>query len=157
MENLRWPSNPSLGEKYIRPDGIAWIWNGYAWESNTVKEIGNVNYYNSLYNFPAAGETGIFYVNNSTSTIYTWDAAEGYVPVNKASFIDKEVVSGKIDGVNREFDLMYLPIEGSEHLYVNGLLQSRGVGNDYIIVMKTIVFDEAPLPGMQILCSYRKT
>ena len=58
-------------------------------------------------------------------------------------FKDKEMLSGPIDGINKIFTLQYPPIEGSEHIYLNGLLQESGIHGDYIISGSTITFKEA--------------
>ncbi len=58
-------------------------------------------------------------------------------------FKDKEILSGPINGINKTFTLQYSPIEGSEHIYLNGLLQESGIHGDYIISGSTITFKEA--------------
>lgn len=68
--------------------------------------------------------------------------------------IDKEHPNGDIDGINTIFTLTHQPIIGSEHLYLNGLLQEEG-GEDYSISGGTITFTEPPLSGSRIRCSYR--
>lgn len=69
--------------------------------------------------------------------------------------IDKERVSGVIDGTNRFFTLKYKPIVDSEHIYLNGLLQQEGEEYDYIIYNDIIEFLLPPLQNMKIICSYR--
>ena len=71
------------------------------------------------------------------------------------STIDKEKPTGPIDGLNTNFQLQYEPFLGSEHVYLNGVLQENGYGLDYIIDGSTIVFFDPPIPGMRIVCSYR--
>lgn len=75
--------------------------------------------------------------------------------LNKIYFIDKESPIGVINGVNTIFTLSHIPIPNSDHLYLNGLLQDSGVTEDYIISGDVITFNEAPLVGMKIRCSYR--
>jgi hypothetical protein len=75
--------------------------------------------------------------------------------LNKVFFIDKETPTGVIDGINSIFYLSHEPIPNSDHLYLNGLLQDSGVSEDYIISGNTITFNESPLLGMKIRCSYR--
>lgn len=72
------------------------------------------------------------------------------------SSVDKEVPSGSIDGANTAFSLANTPVAGSEHVYLNGLLQQSGAGNDYTISGATITMAAAPLSGEKILVSYRK-
>jgi hypothetical protein len=68
-------------------------------------------------------------------------------------FVDKEIPYGTIDGRNKTFVLADNPVMGSEHLYLNGVLQQSG-GNDYVIDNSTIIFIEAPSEGMTLRCTY---
>lgn len=68
-------------------------------------------------------------------------------------FVDKEIPYGPINGVNKTFTLADNPVLGSEHLYMNGVLQQSG-GNDYVIDNNVIIFIEAPLEGMVLRCTY---
>jgi len=74
---------------------------------------------------------------------------------NEIKFVDKEKPNGLIDGVNKIFELDNTPIPGSEHIFLNGILQDSGVEFDYILDEKNIIFNEAPLENMRIICSYR--
>lgn len=69
-------------------------------------------------------------------------------------FKDKEVLSGSIDGINKTFILQYTPVEGSEHIYLNGLLQESGVNGDYEISDSTITFKEAPPTNTNLRGTY---
>lgn len=71
-------------------------------------------------------------------------------------FVDKATPSGTIDGSNVTFTLASTPIVGSEHLYLNGILQNPGAGNDYTISGTTITYLSAPITGSVLLVSYRK-
>lgn len=71
-------------------------------------------------------------------------------------FVDKEIPSGDVNGINTVFTLSNTPILNSEHIYLNGLLQEPGLSNDYTISGTTITFVLPPLPGMKIICSYRR-
>lgn len=73
--------------------------------------------------------------------------------LSKITHIDKEKPNGVIDGVNNSFILNNNPIPGSEHIYLNGLLQDDE--DDYQIEYNTIIFNEPPSIGMKIKCSYR--
>ena len=68
-------------------------------------------------------------------------------------FVDKEIPYGPINSINRTFTLADNPVMGSEHLYLNGMLQQSG-GNDYVIDNSTIIFIEAPSEGMVLRCTY---
>ena len=73
--------------------------------------------------------------------------------LSKITYIDKERPIGEINGLNNNFNLLFNPIPGSEHIYLNGLLQDED--DDYIMEYNTIIFNEPPINGMKIKCSYR--
>ena len=73
------------------------------------------------------------------------------------NFVDKETPSGAINGTNAVFTLAFTPIAGSEYVYLNGVLQQAGAGNDYTISGSTITFlTYIPATGNTIQVSYRK-
>lgn len=73
-----------------------------------------------------------------------------------SNFVDKETPVGSVNGVNTTFTLANAPVAGSEHVYLNGMLQESGAGNDYTISSNTITYLAAPLTGDKIRVSYRK-
>lgn len=89
--------------------------------------------------------TAITWINPITTGGYT-----------SANFVDKEVPSGLINGSNVTFTLANTPTAGSEHVYLNGILQESGSGNDYTITSATITFLSSPLTGEKVRVSYRK-
>ena len=89
----------------------------------------------------------------STAITYTQDTSTG---LNSANFVDKEIPSGAINGSNTAFVLANTPTAGTEHVYLNGILQESGGGNDYTISTNTITMLTAPLSGEKIRCTYRK-
>ena len=68
-------------------------------------------------------------------------------------FADKEAPYGAIDGINTTFQLSHEPVLGSEHIYLNGLLQESS-GNDYTIAGNIIEFEIAPEVDMRMRCTY---
>ena len=86
-----------------------------------------------------------------TSTIV--NATPGLLTSN---FVDKEIPSGSINGSNTTFTLANTPTAGSEHGYLNGILQESGSGNDYTISGSVITYLVAPLTGEKLRISYRK-
>lgn len=76
--------------------------------------------------------------------------------LSNSNFVDKETPSGTINGSNVTFTLAFTPVSGSEHLYLNGVLQKPGAGNDYTISGATITYNNAPQTGDVLLASYRK-
>ena len=89
----------------------------------------------------------------STAITYSQDPTN---PLNSANFVDKEIPSGSINGSNTAFTLANTPVSGSEHVYLNGILQESGGGNDYTISSGTITMLTAPLTGEKLRVSYRK-
>ena len=88
-------------------------------------------------------------INNWSFDVTDWVELD----LSKINYVDKEIPNGIIDGLNVNFSLNYIPIPGSEHIYLNGLLQDEI--EDYFVDYNTIVFNEPPLNGMKIRCSYR--
>lgn len=84
-----------------------------------------------------------------------WDEIKFLFIKDEVLSIDKERPSGLIDGVNSIFTLSKLPIPGSEHVFLNGILQESGSDFDYILNGKNIIFNQAPLENMRVICSYR--
>lgn len=89
----------------------------------------------------------------ATALVFASNNSNGLVNSN---FVDKEIPSGSINGSNTAFSLANTPVAGSEHLYLNGILQESGAGNDYTISGATITMLTAPLAGEKIRVSYRK-
>lgn len=76
--------------------------------------------------------------------------------IGSETLVCKEVPVGAIDGFNLIFTLAYTPILGSELVFLNGILQNQGAGNNYTIVNNTITFVVAPIPTNVILVTYWK-
>jgi hypothetical protein len=74
------------------------------------------------------------------------------IDFTKIISIDKEIPEGNIDGDNVIFKLNFVPIENSEHIYLNVLLQDN---DDYQISGNTINFLTPPFNGSKIKCSYK--
>jgi hypothetical protein len=70
-------------------------------------------------------------------------------------WVDKETPSGSINDVNVTFTLANTPVSGSEHVFLNGVLQEGG-GEDYSISGVTITFTAAPETSARLRVSYRK-
>lgn len=89
------------------------------------------------------------------TTAITWQQVNSSGLTN-SNFVDKETPSGAVNGSNTSFSLANTPTAGSEHVYLNGILQESGAGNDYTISGATITMLTAPLSGEKIRVSYRK-
>lgn len=70
--------------------------------------------------------------------------------------ITREVPSGTKNGSNTAFTLANTPTSGTEMLFVNGILQNAGSGNDYTISGANITMATAPISTDTILCTYWK-
>lgn len=111
---------------------------------------------NIFWSFEITDWEEIFFLSSSQIAIIKSLPDNLIIPgVNSSTFIDRELISGPIDSVNKQFQLRFTPELNSEHIYYNGLLQDRGSNLDYIISGKTITFRNPPKHGSKLLCSYR--
>ena len=90
------------------------------------------------------------------STAITFQQIPTTAGLSNTNFIDKEIPSGSINGSNTAFTLVNTPVAGSEHVYLNGVLQESGAGNDYTISGANITLLSAPLTGEKLRITYRK-
>lgn len=67
----------------------------------------------------------------------------------------RETPGGAMNGSNTAFTLASTPIAGSEELYLNGILQEPGAGNDYTISGLNITYLAAPQSTDRLRASYR--
>lgn len=73
-----------------------------------------------------------------------------------ANYVVRETPSGSVNGANTSFVLAFTPVSGSESVFLNGILQEPGAGNDYTIATDTITFLFTPATGDKIRVSYIK-
>lgn len=90
------------------------------------------------------------------TTVITSTVVNATPGLLSSNFVDKEIPSGSINGVNTTYTLANTPTAGSEHGYLNGVLQESGASNDYTITGSTITYITAPLTGEKLRFSYRK-
>ena len=90
------------------------------------------------------------------TTAITWINPIASGGLNSSNFVDKEIPSGAINSVNVTYTLAFTPTAGSEHVYLNGVLQESGSGNDYTITGSAITYLSAPLTGEKVRVTYRK-
>lgn len=76
--------------------------------------------------------------------------------VNNADVVTRETPTGSVNGANTTFTLANTPVAGTEQVFLNGILQEPGAGNDYTIATNTITYLTAPLTGDRIRVSYIK-
>jgi hypothetical protein len=89
----------------------------------------------------------------STAVTYTQDTAGTLSPTN---FVIEETPSGSINGSNTTFTLANTPTSGTVKLYLNGVRQKSGAGNDYTISTNTITMTTAPVSGDVLIADYMK-
>lgn len=65
-----------------------------------------------------------------------------------------ETPSGTVNGSNKVFTASQTPLAGSLSVYLNGLYQEEGSGNDYVVSGSTITFVDAPETGDNIVITY---
>lgn len=98
-----------------------------------------------------SGNSGKFLTTDGTRSSWATVSASGI------NFSDKEVPSGSINDSNVTFTLAHTPTAGSEHVYLNGVLQT--ITTDYSISGATITFVTAPPVGTDattvLVVSYR--
>lgn len=73
-----------------------------------------------------------------------------------ANFVTREVPSGLINGANVTYTLANVPTAGTEEVFLNGILQESGSGNDYTISGSTITYLAAILTGEKLRVNYRR-
>lgn len=83
-------------------------------------------------------------------------ATNGTDYVNNANFVIRETPSGSVNSSNTTFTLANTPTAGTEQVYLNGMLQEPGAGNDYTISGGTITYLTAPVTGDKLRVSYMK-
>lgn len=83
-------------------------------------------------------------------------AAAGTDYLAPSGRVTRETPSGSVNGSNTAFTLANTPTAGTEEVYLNGIQQEPGAGNDYTISGATITYLTAPISGDKIRVSYFK-
>lgn len=73
-----------------------------------------------------------------------------------SNHVVRETPSGSVNGSNTGFTLANTPISGTEEVYLNGIQQEPGSGNDYTISGTAITYLTAPVSGDRLRVSYWK-
>jgi hypothetical protein len=74
----------------------------------------------------------------------------------QANIVTRETPTGLVNGANVTYTLAATPIAGSEQVFLNGILQEPGAGNDYTIAGATITYLTAPVTGDRLRVNYLK-
>lgn len=73
-----------------------------------------------------------------------------------SNIVTRETPTGAVNGANTTYTLANTPTANTEEVFLNGLLQEPGAGNDYTISGATITMLAAPLTGDRLRVNYRK-
>jgi hypothetical protein len=73
-----------------------------------------------------------------------------------SNYVPPTAVTGTLDGTNTTFTLAFTPVSGAVKLFLNGLLQESGAGNDYTISGLTITMLAAPISTDKLVAEYWK-
>jgi hypothetical protein len=76
--------------------------------------------------------------------------------VRASNYVVRDSPTGLVNGTNTAYTLTNTPVTGTEQVFLNGLLQEPGAGNDYTISSGTITFLAAPVTGDRIRVTYLK-
>jgi hypothetical protein len=90
------------------------------------------------------------------TTAITWQQIPTTAGLLGSNFVNNETPTGLLNGSNVTYTLANTPVAGSEQVFINGVLQLLGAGNDYTISGLTITMVVAPLSTDVIRVSYRK-
>lgn len=107
-----------------------------------------------------AGDWAIITLIAAGSAAGTWDShlalSSTSAGLTSGNFVTRETPSGAVNGSNTAYTLANTPTVGTEEVFLNGILQEPGAGNDYTISGGTITYLTAPLSGDKIRVNYRK-
>ncbi|MDZ4785574.1 MAG: hypothetical protein SGJ02_05800 [bacterium] len=91
------------------------------------------------------------------TTVITWVQFGSGGGLGTGNFVTRETPSGAINGSNTAFALAFAPSPvASERVFLNGVLQAPGGGNDYTISGTAITYLTAPSSGETIVVTYMK-
>lgn len=147
----------------VRPNNIASDASPGRW----IKMSSSINEHNNLSNIQG-GTTGQYYhltsaekdavtrtANGSQNGLLSssdWTTFNSKLDISK--YVCRETPSGLKNGSNVNYTLANTPVSGTEMVYLNGILQELGSGNDYTISGNTITMAVAPLSTDKLLVTY---
>ena len=130
------------------PENIAnrGIANGYATlnaSSKVVQDPANAQ------TTPAASKIPI---SNASGNLNDWITGN----MKGKDYVNRETPTGLKNGTNVTFLLAFTPVSGTDCVYLNGVLQEPGSGNDYTMSGLTIAMATAPTSTDKLFVSYWK-
>ena len=103
---------------------------------------------------PIAAAAGTIRHNQDTDCIEIKKTLDWTSVLTAQALVVRETPIGTIDGINLLFSLAAVPTTGTEHVYLNGLLQVPQ--GDYLLTTNQLEFVSAPTIGDRILVTYWK-
>jgi hypothetical protein len=88
------------------------------------------------------------------TTAITWVNFGSATGFGTGNIVIRETPSGAIPGTS--YGLAFAPTAGTEQVYLNGLLQKPGAGNDYTISGTAITYLTSTISGDELTVSYLK-
>ena len=76
--------------------------------------------------------------------------------LKEADVVTRQTPTGAINSSNVTYTLANTPIVGTEQVFLNGILQEAGSGDDYQISGATITYETAPVTGDILRVNYLK-
>jgi len=104
----------------------------------------------------ATGVTMTGDVTISNTGVTTVNSTSGSGFTKYGTFVPRETPTGLMNGSNTVFTLANTPVSGQEDVYLNGILQEPGAGNDYTISGTTITMLTAPAATDRLRVIYMK-
>lgn len=103
-------------------------------------------------------DTDVTLAANSDTRLASQKAVKAYADskFTSANFVTRETPTGLVNSSNVTYTLANTPTAGTEEVFLNGILQEPGAGNDYTISGATITYLTAPLTGDRLRVNYRK-
>lgn len=94
-------------------------------------------------------------ITNVTTPVGSASGSSNVRKVSIPNFSNSETPAGVVNGINVTFTLFHIPSPPSSlNLYVNGIWQSQGIGNDYTLLGNTITMSAPPTSGYVLRASY---
>jgi hypothetical protein len=118
--------------------------------SLAVKDAGITEAKLDIANSPSDG----YYLKYTTASGMQWTNITDDTEAVLESDIKFEDESSNCDGATTEFTLGFTPIANSVQVFLNGLLQQEGSGNDYELSGTTVTFSMAPETSDLLLIYY---
>ena len=135
------------------------IYNGSTWEkSDSTDAVATVagRTGNVVLTKSDVGRANVDNTSDANKPVSTATQTALNLKLTTANYVVRETPSGAVNGTNTGYTLAFTPVAGSESVYLNGILQEPGTGNDYTISAAAITFLFTPVSGDKIRVTYIK-